>query len=129
MHKKKLISFVDADDNTPIQKLPVKDLLVLLLKKLTYNEESELKNDDAYTQHIATLYTDCNALIKKSCRLIREGKSKSVTLLVSNKFEPVLNDVLNSSKIKNYYNVEVKKPNIDYDIDYYIRVRLEGKSN
>lgn len=127
MKKKKLFTFIDADDSTPIQKLALKDLFILIIKKLTYNEESELLAEDVYTQHTVTLYTNLMTLIKKSTNLIREGKARVVTLNVSSKFKPVLNDVLESPKIANYYDVQVTDPDIDYDIDYFIRVRLEVK--
>ena len=51
---KKLYSFVEVDDSTPIQKLKISDQLRVLLKHLTYDAANELKNDDIVTQEYLT---------------------------------------------------------------------------
>ena len=65
--------------------------------------------------------------INKATKTIREGKHTSVTMKISNQFDPVLEEVLSSPNIVNYYNVTVERPKIDYDIVYFIKVRLEVK--
>lgn len=40
---KKLCTFVDVDDSTPVQKLSVLDRLRVLLHQLTYDDATELK--------------------------------------------------------------------------------------
>jgi hypothetical protein len=120
---------VEVDDRTPIQKLSVSDQLRVLLKRFTYDEANELKTEDAVTISQLQLRADLFDFIKKAVAPIVEAKHSSVQMEISNQFDPVLMDVLESKQIKNYYNVKVYRPKIEYDIPYSIIVILEVKRN
>jgi len=128
MKGKKLFSFVEVDDNTPIQKLSLSDQLRVLIKKLTDDEKEQLRADDAETVYQLQLKANLLEFFHKATEKVRQGEHKSVTMAVSSKFLPVLDEVLESSSIATYYKVSTFKPEIEYDIDYFIRVTLEVKS-
>lgn len=124
---KKLFSFVEVDANTPIQKLSVLDQFRVLIKKMANDDAAELKADDAVTQNLLHLKADLIGFLDTAVEPIRQGKKFAVSVAVSSDFEPVLQEVLNSSKFKNYYEITVSKPDIEFDVTYQIRVDLIAK--
>lgn len=124
---KKLYSYVDVDDSTPIQKLKIWDQLRVLLKHLTYDPANELKSEDAVTTELMTLRANLSTFLKKATDPIRKGKRKEVIVNVSNKFDPVFDEVVKSPEISNFFYVDVVRPKIDYDIPYDFIVRLRVK--
>lgn len=126
---KKLYSFVEVDDSTPIQKLKISDQLRLLLKSLTYDPANELKNDDIVTQEYMTLKANLSEFLRRATEPIRKGKRKEVIVNISTHFNPVFEDVINSHEIADFYYVSVVRPKIDYDIPYDFMVRLTVKEN
>lgn len=128
MKGKKLSSFVVVDDSTPIQKLSIMEQLRVLIHRLSNGDREQLKADDAETVFELRLKADLLEFLHKSTELVRNGTHHSVTVAVSSKFKPVLQDVLESPSITSYYNTSVVDPDIAYDIDYFLQVTLEVKS-
>lgn len=124
---KKLFSFVEVDANTPIQKLSVLDQFRVLIKKMANDDAAELKADDAVIQNLLHLKADLIGFLDTAVEPIRQGKKFAVSVAISSDFEPVLQEVLNSSKFKNYYEITVSKPDIEFDVTYQIRVDLIAK--
>lgn len=122
---KKLFSFIEVDENTPIQKLSVMDQLRVLIKKITADDSAELMAEDAVTLNLLRLKADLTGLLDKALEPIRQGKRRAVSISLSNEFDPVLDEVINSPNISNYYYVDVTRPDIEYDIPYKIRLDLE----
>lgn len=128
MKGKKLFSFIAVDDNTPIQKLTFSEQLRVLVQRMTSEGKEHLKADDAETVYQLQLKANLLEFIQKATEKVRRGEHKSVTISVSSKFLPVLDDVLESSSISTYYTYIVDKPEIEYDIEYFIQITLEVKS-
>lgn len=124
---KKLFSFIDVDENTPIQKLSVMDQMRVLLKKIMADDAAELAADNAVTISMLKLKADLMAILDDALAPIRKGKNFAVSIQIPNEFDPVLDEVLESPRIKNYYLVTVERPDIDYDIPYNLRLNLEVK--
>lgn len=122
---KKLFSFIEVDENTPIQKLSVFDQLRVLIKKLASDDSAELMAEDAVTQNQLRLKADLIDFLNQALDPIRRGKRRAVSLSIPNVFDPVLDEVLNAPRIQNYYYVDVKRPDIEYDIPFDIRVDME----
>lgn len=124
----KLYSYVEVRDDTPLQKLTLGEQLRLLLRKLTEDPANELKSEDAvkieYLQRKANLID----FIKKAAKPLVLGEHKIVLAQISNEFRPVLNEVLTSPEIANYYIIDVATPETEYDIQYedLIRIQLKG---
>lgn len=127
MTGKKLYTFIDVDDKTPVQKLSIADQLRVILKKLTEDPANELKTEDAVTQEYLTLKANLSDFIEKSVTPIKKGKRSSVVMEISNIFDPVLKEVLDSPRIRKYYDVRIARPKIDYDIPFDILVELTVK--
>lgn len=128
LKKKKLFTYVEVDDYTPIQKLSVKDQLRVLIQRLTYDDASELKTEDAVTVNQLTLQANLMEFLHRATDPIRKGEKHKVTVMVSNMFDPVLETVLNSNTIKNYYDIEIQRPDIEYDVKYFITIKMEVKT-
>lgn len=124
---KTLYTFVEVDDSTPIQKLPILDQLRVLLKKLTYDAANELYNDDVVTQEYLQLKANLLDFLRRACLPIRQGKKKEVIVNIASQFNPVFEEVINSHEIKDFYHVDIVRPKIDYDIPYDFMLRLRVK--
>lgn len=125
MSQEKLYEYVKVDDNTPVQKLSVGDQIRMLVNKLTYDPTVELKITNLETEAEMRRKANLLEFIEKSTDSIRSGEHHSVLLDVSSKFASVLDEVLLSPRIHNFYKVTVQKPHVDYDIPYRIKVMLE----
>lgn len=124
---KKLYSYVDVDDSTPVQKLKISDQLRVLLRHLTYDPANELKSEDAVTQELMTLQANLSTFLRKATDPIRSGKCKEVIVNVSNKFDPVWDTVISSHEIADFFDVSVVRPKIEYDIPYDFLCKLRVK--
>lgn len=122
--KKVLYTYVEIDDNTPIQRLSVLDQIRVLMRKLTYDPASELKQQDALTKEEMTLKANLMSFIRVATAKIRKGQAKSVTCDISSDFSPVIDEVLSSPSITQFYKVELTKPEIDYDISFFYKLKL-----
>lgn len=126
---KRLYTFVEVDDSTPIQKLKLTDQLRILFNSLTYDEANELKNEDIVTLEYLTMKANLFEFLRKSTAPLRSGKRQEVIVNISSHFNPVFDEVIHSRDIVNYYNVSITKPEIEYDIPYDILVRLRVKKS
>ena len=127
--RKKLYSYVEVDDSTPVQKLKIFDQIRVLLKQIATDPANELRNEDYATSQVLTLKANLQDFFYKATAPIRTGKCKNVVVSVDNTFKPVLNEVLNSAEIRDYYEVEIAEPNIEYDVPYDIMIKLTVKEN
>lgn len=129
MQGKKLYSFVEVDDATPVQKLKISDQIRVLLKHITYDPANELKSEDAVTTEYMTLQANLSDFLHKATNPIRMGKKKEVIVNISNKFDPVYEAVINSPEIADFFEVDTVRPKIEYDIPYDFMVRLRVKGS
>lgn len=125
---KKLFSYLEVGDDTPVQKLSILEQFRLLIRKASNADSEQLRADDATTKYQLTLQADLLEFLQKATNKLRQGEARKVTCQVSSKFLPVLDDVLASTPIAAYYTVKVEKPDIEFDIDYFVKVTLEVKS-
>lgn len=128
MKGKKLFSFIEVDETTPIQKLSFSEQLRVLIQRLTNEGKEQLKADDAETVYQLQLKANLLEFLQKATEKVRQGEHRSVTVSVSSRFLPVLDEVLESTSIQAYYTYKVEKLDIEYDIEYFIQVTLEVKS-
>lgn len=125
--EKQLYTFIEVDDKTPVQKLSIADQLRVILKKITEDPANELANEDAVTRERLMLKANLTEFLRKSVEPIKKGKRREVIIEVSNMFDPVLQEVLQSKAIRNYYNVEIARPKVEYDIPLNILLRITVK--
>lgn len=129
MGSKKLYTFVEVDDKTPIQKLGIMDQFRVLLKHLTYDAANDLHNEDIVTREYMTLKANLSEFLRKATEPIRAGKRKEVIVNVSSQFLPVLDEVLNQHEIKDFYYVAKAFPKTEYDIPYDFLLKLRVKES
>ena len=125
---RKLFSFLEVTDDTPIQKLSILEQFRLLVRRLSNSDAEQLKADSAETVYMLQLQANLREFLYKATAKIRNGEQRSVTMELSSKFLPVLDGVLNSAAIKPYYTWKISKPEVDLDIDYFFTLTLEVKS-
>ena len=125
---KKLYTFVEVSDEVPVQKLPLMDQIRVLFRSLTYDPANDLKNEDAVTHEYLSLKANLSDFLRKATEPIREGKSRTVYVQIASEFKTVLNEVLRSPEIANFYRVSMVKPKIDYDIPFDIMLKLSVKT-
>lgn len=124
---KRLMEYVDVTDNTPIQQLSAIDQIRVLLKKMTHDDAAELQAENAVTRHALELQADLSSILNKALDPLRRGQAKAVSLSLPSVYDSVLDDVFNNSKIKEYYNTKIMRPEVDYDIPYNFRLDVEVK--
>ncbi len=125
--EKRLFTFVEVNDKTPIQKLSLMDQLRVLLKQATYDPANELHNDDIVTTEYMTLKANLSEFLRKATEPLRLGKKKEVIVNISTEFNPVFEEVIKSHEIADFFYVSVVKPKIEYDIPYDFLVMLRVK--
>lgn len=122
-----MYTYVEVDDKTPVQKLSIWDQLRVILKKITEDPANELANEDAVTREYLTLKANLTTFLQKSVEPIKRGKRTQVVVRVSNVFDPVLKEVLNSKTFTRYYDIEIARPDVDYDIPFDVLIRMTVK--
>lgn len=127
MAREKVFSYVKDDDKIPIQKLSLLDQIIVLFKKLTFDSSAELKREDLLTRETLKLKADLSNFLIGATESIRNGEHKSVHVKVSSKFNPVLDEVINSGRFANYYNIRIQSPYMEYDIEHFNDVWMEVK--
>lgn len=127
MKGKRLFTYLDVDENASLQKLTIMEQIRVLLKMLWKDDSAELAANDAVTEQRLQLKANLQGLVNLALKPIRDGRKKSVRMSISNRFDPVFNDVFNPDGILRYYEISVLRPEIDYDIDYFIEVTLTLK--
>ena len=128
-NNKKLYSYVEVDDRTPIQKLKIADQLRVLLKHITHDPANELRTEDAVTTEYMTLKANLSDFLRKATNPIRRGEKREVIVNISNKFDPVFNEVITSHDIADFFDVSIVRPKLEYDIPYDFMLRLRVKDN
>lgn len=123
--KKKVFEFVDVDANTPIQELSFIDSLRVLIKKITYNPEQELDAEDTADFEYLRLKANLLKFFRIALTPLRNGEKQEGTFKVPSVYTPVIEEVMNSPKLKTYYSITATYPKSDYTLkfDYIVEVK------
>ena len=128
----KLYSYVDADDNTSLDGLSFSDKLLASLFQYFKTSGKEQYNKDRLenivSEDLLVLQADLVSFINKALEPIKQGRKRKVILEIDSVFAPVLKNVTESSKYKDYYDIEILKwPKVDYNIKYTIVVAMKAR--
>lgn len=123
----KTFSYVVDDGTVAIQKLALADQFRMLLRRLFYDQALELQTDSVLTNEILTLSATLHEFLQTALDPIRRGEKKGLVAAVPSVFLPVLEQVCLSEKYTKYYDVEIIKPHLEYDIPHEIKVILKVK--
>lgn len=114
----KVYEYVVVNDNVPIQKLPLLDLIRVIIKELTKDVASQLDNESELNREIMTLKANLYDFLEKATDPIREGAHYAVSVLVPSLYAPVWKEVINNDLFTKHYNVTVFKPDMEYDLPF-----------
>ena len=76
-----------------------------------------------------TLKANLSEFLRKATAPIREGKRREVIVNIANQFDPVFDEVIKSHDIADFYDVQIVRPKIEYDIPFDFMVKLKVKEN
>lgn len=126
--KKKVYEYVDLTDDVPIQKLSILDQLRVILQRLTFDESSEMKQEDVLTKGEMELKKDLETFILEAIIPLREGKKRNVIFTIASEFQPVLESVITQKRFADYYRIVIEKPKPDYDnIHFFYKIKFSVK--
>ena len=128
----KLYSYVDADDNTSLDGLSFFEKVLALIFQYFKTSGREQYNKDRLegmvSEDLLVLQADLVSFMNKALEPIKQGRRKSVVIEIDSVFAPVLKNVLENSRYKDYYNIEIAKwPKVDYNIKYTIVVIMKAR--
>lgn len=129
MKEEVVFTYVVDDGRVPIQKLSLMDQFRVLIKKLFYDESSELKRIDVLTKEEMRLKTNLIQFLTKATEPIRSEGKNSVTFSLHSKFLKPLEEIQKdtASRFYKYYTFEVIKPRVEYDVEYHVKVKMTVK--
>jgi len=124
-----VFTYVVDDGRIPIQKLSLMDQIRVLLKRLAYDQSSELKSADILTKELLKLKGNLVDFIQKATDPIRKGDKQRVTFSLSSRFNPVLDEVLQSDRYSKYYDIQIERPVLEYDVEHFVKVKMKVKKD
>lgn len=121
-------SRIKATENTTLAKLTIFDQIKMLLGRFNNDEVAELKAQEKLSIHALTMQASLEKLIRKSAENIDGVKHNSVTISVSSKYIPYMDDVIDEKKgLGRFYKFTVHKQNLPINVDYMFTMRVERK--
>lgn len=129
---KKLFSYIDADNNTTLDGLSfVEKTVAMIFQWFKSSGREEMQKDrleQIVSEDLLVLQADLITFINKSLKPIKQGRRKKVILEIDSIFASILKSVLNSSRYKDYYDIEIAKwPKVEYNIKYKIVVIFKAR--
>lgn len=126
---KPLYTTVKVTEKTNTQKLPIIDQLRLLLGKMSDDETTRLEANEALSRKTLEMQSSLSNLINNVTAKMRELGETSVTISLSSRFKPYLNDVISPINGKGrFYDFEI----IDKEVpvigaDYFLIMKIKEK--
>ena len=119
---------IKATENTTVAKLSVIDQIKLLISKFNNNDAAELDAAEKLSNVSLKMRASLQRLFDTAAKEIESGKHTSVTLQVSSKYLPYLDDVIDKKKgMGRYYEFEVHKKDLPITVDYMFIVKIKRK--
>lgn len=121
----KVYEYVVLNDNVPIQKLSLLDLLRTIVKEITKDITKELDNESIINVELMTLKANLYDFLYKATDSIRKGEHYAVSVEVPSIYSPVLEDVINEDIFTKHYRVSIMKPDMEYDLPFNYTIIFE----
>lgn len=119
---------IKATENTTLAKLGVFDQIKLLISKFNNDEVAELKAQETLSINALQMQASLEKLIRKAAEGLDGVGHSSVTLSVSSKYIPYMDDVLDEKYgLGRYYKFTVHKKNLPINVEYMFTIRVERK--
>lgn len=115
-------------EDTTLAKLTVFDQLKLLISKFSNNDVAELDAAEKLSGASARMKASLLKLIKTATEGMHEGTNQSVTLQVSSKYLPYIDEVIDPIRGEGrYYDFQVFKKDLPADVEYKFMVIIRRK--
>lgn len=119
---------IKATENTTLAKLSMWDQFKLLLRKFSNDDVAELDAAEKLSGVQLRMQASLQRLFTTAAEGLKEGKHKSVTLQVSSKYKPYLDDVIDKKRgMGRYYDFEIKDKDLPINVDYMFIVKIKKK--
>ncbi len=121
-------SHIKATESTTLAKLSFFDQLKLLIHKFNNDDVAELDAAEKLSSVALSMKASLMNLLKTAAEPIEKGERQSVTLSVSSKYIPYLDDVIDSHKgLGRYYDFDVKLQDLPINVDYQFVIKMKRK--
>lgn len=119
---------IKATEHTTLAKLSIFDQFKLLLKKVSNEDVAELDAAEKLSGVTLRMQASLQRLFTTAAEGLKDGQHKSVTLQVSSKFIPYLDDVIDPIKgMGRYYDFEIFTKDLPINVDYNFVVKIKKK--
>lgn len=119
---------IKATENTTLAKLGLFDQIKLLISKFNNDEVAELKAQETLSINALRMQASLEKLIRTAAKDIDGINHKSVTLSVSSKYIPYMDEVIDEKYgLGRYYNFTVHKKNLPINVEYMFIIKVERK--
>lgn len=121
-------SRVKATESTTIAKLTVFDQIKLLLHKFNNDDVAELDAAEKLASTQLRMQASLTKLFKTAAKGLETGEHTMVTLSVSSKYIPYIDDVIDKKRgLGRFYDFEVIKQDLPINVDYMFIVKIRRK--
>ena len=119
---------IKATESTTIAKLSVLYQIKLLISKFNNNDVAELDAAEKLSSIFLRMKASLQKLLKEAASVIDSGQHESVTLQVSSKYIPYLDEVISPTRgLGRFYKFEVFKKDLPANIDYMFKISIRKK--
>lgn len=119
---------VKPTESTTLAKLGIVDQFKLLVSKFNNNDADELKAQESLSVNALKMQASLEKLIRTAAEKIDGVNHNSVTLSVSSKYIPYMDDVIDAKHgLGRFYEFEVHKKDLPITVDYKFIVIIKRR--
>lgn len=119
---------IKVTEDTTLAKLGVFDQIKLLISKFNNNDVAELDAAEKLSGAAARMKASLIKLINTATEDLHDGTRQSVTMQVSSKYLPYLDDVIDPVRGEGrYYSFEVHKKDLPVTVEYKFLLIVKRK--
>lgn len=119
---------IKVTEDTTLAKLGVFDQIKLLISKFNNNDVAELDAAEKLSGAAARMKASLIKLINTATEDLHDGTRQSVTMQVSSKYLPYLDDVIDPVRGEGrYYSFEVHKKDLPVTVEYKFLLVVKRK--
>lgn len=120
---------IKATEHTTLAKLSVWDQFKLALKKFSNEDVAELDAAEKLSGVTLRMQASLQRLFTTAAEGLKDGQHQSVTLQVSSKYIPYLDDVIDPEKgMGRYYDFNMVTRDLPINVDYMFVVTISKKA-
>ena len=119
---------IKATENTTLAKLGFIDQFKLLIHRFSNDDVAELDAAEKLSSVALRMRASLQKLFIEAAKGLESGEHQSVTLQVSSKYLPYMDDVIHPTKgLGRYYDFEVFKKDLPPNVDYMFVIKIKRK--